>query len=174
MNMEKQLAELWAKEEIRELVLKYSRGVDRKDARLLRTLYAQNSIDNHDESFRGAASDYIDFLEKSFPYMRYSGHHACNHMISLDVEKGTGEGEVYALAYHIIPDGAGGWAEDFMAVRYLDQYVHEDGAWKFAQRDVVYDMRTQRPHEPHREAGDLFHDVSFDLLKMPLFQKAGG
>jgi hypothetical protein len=165
------LEKLIAKDEIRDLVLLYSRGVDRKDGALLRTLYTKDGIDNHDESFRGTASDYCDFLEKSFPYMRYSGHHACNHLIDVDVANGTGEGEVYAIAWHIIPDGKGGWTEDLMCVRYVDSYRKEDGRWRFARRDVNYDMRIARPHEPHREAGDLFADLTFDLLKMRMFQR---
>ncbi len=38
--------------------------------------------------------------------------------------------------------------EDFMCVRYLDKYRRcEDGRWRFAQRVVTYDMRTQGPIE---------------------------
>ena len=66
---QKALETLIAKDEIRELALLYSRGVDRKDVPLLRTLYTRDGIDNHDQSFRGSAKEYCDFLEKSFPHM---------------------------------------------------------------------------------------------------------
>ncbi len=133
-----------AKEAIRELALLYCRGVDRQDAGLLRGLYTEDATDTHGDTFDGKASDYVAFLEKSFPYMKYSGHHVCNHLISVDGD--TAEGEVYALAYHIIPDGKGGELEDFMCVRYLDRYrLCDDGKWRFAQRVVTYDLRKQTP-----------------------------
>jgi len=169
---DKALRTLIAKEAIRELVLHYSRGVDRKDASLLRDLYTADAVDNHGNSFSGPASAYCDFLEQSFPYMRYSGHHACNHMISVDVDAGTGQGEVYAMAWHVIPDGQGGWLLDFMCVRYLDQYrLEADGRWRFARRDVIYDVQMQQPHDPKFDPGDLFNDVSYGLLTTRLFQK---
>lgn len=168
---QKMLETLIAKDEIRDLVLLYSRGVDRKDAALLRSLYTSDGVDNHDESFRGKAADYVDFLERAFPHMRYSGHHICNHLIAVDLDRGEGEGEVYALAWHIIPDGKGGWTEDFMCVRYIDRYRREEGRWRFARRDVTYDMRTARPHEPHRDAGELFADLSHDLLSMRPYRR---
>src|ERR1700730_18674375 len=102
MNLDA-FAKLVAKDEIRELVMLYSRGVDRKDGALLRTLYAKHATDTHGDTFDGVAEDYVSFLERSFPHMPYSGHHVCNHLISVDGDEG--EGEVYALAYHIIPDG---------------------------------------------------------------------
>jgi hypothetical protein len=134
---------LLAKDQIRELVMLYSRGVDRQDAALLRTLYTKDGTDTHGDTFDGVAEDYVKFLEGAFPHMRYSGHHVCNHLISVHGEEG--EGEVYALAYHIIPDRQGGWLEDFMAVRYIDRYRKEDGHWRFAKRVVTYDMRSTRP-----------------------------
>lgn len=137
------LATLLAKEEIRELALLYSRGVDRQDAALLRTLYTADATDTHGDTFDGPAAGYVQFLERAFPYMRYSGHHICNHLISVDGDEG--EGEVYALACHLIPDRQGGWIEDLMCVRYLDRYRREDGRWRFAQRVVTYDYRSQRP-----------------------------
>ena len=144
MNIDpKALATLLAKEEIRELALLYSRGVDRKDIELLRTLYAQDATDNHGKHYNGDAEGYLRFLEMSFPHMRYSGHHICNHLVSVDGDQG--EGEVYAIAYHLLPDGKGGWLEDFMAVRYIDRYRKEQGRWRFASRVVAFDHRFVRP-----------------------------
>jgi len=163
------LATLIAREEIRELALLYCRGVDRKDGPLLRTLYTSDATDTHGDTFDGPANDYVDFLEGAFPYMRYSGHHVCNHLIAVDGDEG--EGEVYAIAYHIIPDREGGWIEDFGCVRYLDRYRREAGRWRFAQRVVTYDLRSQRPLAAGTEPGAVADDPSFTVLKHRLFQR---
>lgn len=163
------LDELIAKDEIRELALLYSRGVDRKDGDLLRTLYTGDATDTHGDTFDGPAAAYVDFLESAFPYMRYSGHHICNHLIS--VEGNTGEGEIYALAWHLIPDGNKGWQEDFMCVRYIDRYRKEDdGRWRFAKRVVTYDLRSRKPaHESNGEP--LIHEPSYLELGSRLFAR---
>lgn len=164
------IAALVAKEEIRELALLYSRGVDRKDGALLRTLYTKDATDTHGDTFDGGAEDYVDFLEGAFPYMLYSGHHVCNHLISVDGDEG--EGEVYAIAYHIIPDREGGWIEDVGCVRYIDRYRREaDGRWRFAQRVVSYDLRSQRPLPAGMEPTPPSEDPSFSVLQSRLFQR---
>lgn len=139
------LEQLLAKDAIRELALLYCRGVDRKDPALLRDLYTADAVDTHGDTYDGSASGYVDFLEQAFPFMHYSGHHVCNHLISLNGPD-TGDGEVYAVAYHVLPDGNGGWIEDFMCVRYLDHYRKcTDGLWRFAKRLVTYDFHKQQP-----------------------------
>lgn len=165
-----QFATLADKEAIRELALLYCRGVDRKDGALLRTLYTEDATDTHGDTFDGPAADYVDFLESAFPYMRYSGHHVCNHLMSVDGD--TGEGEIYALAYHLIPDGDGGWQEDFMCVRYIDRYRRcDDGRWRFAKRVVTYDLRSRRPYvEPDGEAIAAV-DPSYTELTGALFAR---
>jgi ketosteroid isomerase-like protein len=170
MKLEKALAMLVDKEAIRELVLLYSRGVDRKDGQLLRTLYTADATDTHGDTFDGPADKYVDFLEQAFPFMRYSGHHVCNHLISIDGD--AGEGEVYALAYHAIPDGKGGWMEDFMAVRYLDRYRREqDGRWRFAKRVVTYDLKVRRALDTVPPAADATADASYAELLSRLFAR---
>ncbi len=166
------IATLIAKEAIRDLVLLYSRAVDRKDIALLRDLYTADATDDHGDSFTGPADAYCDFIEQSLPHMRYSGHHVCNHLISVDGE--SGEGEVYAMAWHVIPDGAGGWIEDFMCVRYIDTYARQgDGQWRFAKRVVTYDMRSQRPFTGSVDArfddGYPASDASYAALVTRLF-----
>jgi len=164
------LAMLLAKDEIRELVLLYSRGVDRNDTALLRSLYARNATDTHGDTFDGSAEDYIAFLERSLPHMRYSGHHVCNHLIRVDGDEG--EGEVYALAYHVIPDRNGGWIEDLRCVRYMDRYRKEDGLWRFARRVVSYDMGTQRPFAGDgQKTGSVAEDPSYSVLSSRLFAR---
>ncbi len=164
------LARLIAKEEIRELVLLYSRGVDRKDMELLRTLYAKDATDTHGDRFDGSAEDYIAFLERGLPHLRYSGHHVCNHLISVDGEEG--EGEVYALAYHVYPDGKGGMVENLIGVRYVDRYRKEAGRWLFASRLVVFDFETIHPvPAPDGPAPVASEDASYTTLASRLFAR---
>ncbi len=160
---------LEAKEAIRDLVLLYSRAVDRKDVALLRTLYTDDAIDTHGDSFDGGAADYCDFIEKSVPHIRYSGHHVCNHLISVDGD--TGEGEVYAIAWHIFPDKQGGLTEDCMCVRYIDRYRRDEGIWRFAKRIVTYDMRKVGPFGGSVNAPE--DDASYANLTSKLFSRGG-
>jgi hypothetical protein len=165
------LETLLAKDAIRELALLYCRGVDRKDVALLRQLYTAGATDTHGDSFDGPASAYCDFLAASFPHMPYSGHHVCNHLIQVDDNQG--EGEVYAIAFHLIPDRKGGWLEDMMAVRYIDRYAREaDGQWRFSKRVVTYDFRVQRPYTKDvPDVGNPGCDASYAALASRLFAR---
>jgi ketosteroid isomerase-like protein len=166
------LQRLLDKDAIRDLVLAYSRAVDRKDIALLRDLYTADATDSHGDSFDGGAKEYCDFIEQSLPHMPYSGHHACNHMISVDGDEGNGE--VYALAIHIIPDRTtpGAMIEDFMCVRYIDNYRREaDGKWRFSKRVVTYDVQIQRPFDGKFRNMLEGIDPSYAVCTQPLFQR---
>jgi ketosteroid isomerase-like protein len=158
------LATLVAKEEIRELAQLYSRGVDRKDIDLLRTLYTADATDSHGPYFDGPADEYIAFLERSLPHMHMGGHFICNHLVHVDGEEA--EGEVYAIAWHLIPDGAGGLLHDMQGVRYIDRYRREEGRWRFAQRVVTFDMKLVLPASPHGEKPDPLQDPSYALQSL--------
>ena len=169
---EQALQQVIDREAIRDLVLLYSRAIDKKDVALLRDLYTEDATDSHGDSFDGPADAYCDFIEKSLPYMPYSGHHVCNHMVS--VEGDEGNGEVYALAYHLIPDMTGGSAqeEDFMAVRYIDNYRRcADGKWRFSKRVVTYDFKLRRPFSGGGTLGQAENDPSYEVCRHSLFQR---
>lgn len=167
---ENALQQMIDKDAIRELVLLYSRAVDRKDVALLRDLYTEDATDSHGDSFDGPADAYCDFIEKSLPYMPYSGHHVCNHLISVDGDEANGE--VYALAYHVIPTREGGQEEDFMAVRYIDNYRRcGDGKWRFAKRVVTYDFKLRRPFDGGGLLGMGEKDPSYEVCGQRLFQR---
>ena len=176
------LQRLIDKDAIRDLVLLYSRAIDRQDVELLRDLYTEDATDSHGNSFDGPADAYCDFIKQSLPYMPYSGHHVCNHLIAVDGDEASGE--VYALAYHLLPempakeggegeDGDGtGRQEDFMAVRYIDNYRRcADGRWRFAKRVVTYDFQVRRPFEGGGLLGQGAADPSYAECRQPLFAR---
>lgn len=157
------------KEAIRELVLLYSRAIDRKDSALLRDLYTEDSTDTHGTDFSGNISDYIAFIESTAPFMTYSGHHVCNHLVTVDGD--TAQGEVYVLAVHCLEAGEGKRVEDWHVVRYMDNYRRcADGKWRFARRFVTYDMIIARPFEGEGLLGAA-NDPSYGELGSRLFAK---
>lgn len=170
-NDQKTVQILLAKEEIRELAQLYSRGVDRKDIELLKTLYAKDATDHHGSHFSGSADAYIEFLAKSLPQIYIGGHFICNHMISV-IDGENAEGEVYALAYHFIPDHTGGTVRDVAGVRYIDRYRKENDRWRFAKRVVMFDFRDVKPvaepASPNPAPGD---DPSYTILVSRLFAR---
>lgn len=171
MSRDPALQRLVDKDAIRDLVLTYSRAIDRKDVSLLRDLYTADATDDHGDSFSGRAADYCDFIEKSLPHIPYSGHHVCNHLIAVDGDEGSGE--VYALALHLIPDRQtpGALVEDFMAVRYIDNYRREsDGKWRFSKRVVTYDAQIQRPFDGKFRDMRQGLDPSYEVCTQAVFQ----
>ncbi len=164
------LRTLLDKEAIRELVLLYSRAIDRQDSGLLRDLYTEDATDTHGDTFDGRAADYCAFIEGAFPHMPYSGHHVCNHLVAVEGDRGCGE--VYALAWHLIPTREGGREEDMMAVRYIDDYRRcRDGRWRFSKRVVSYDLRIRRPFDGGGVLGLGAADPSYDLCPSALFKR---
>jgi ketosteroid isomerase-like protein len=158
------------REAIRDLVLCYSRAIDRKDIALLRDLYTDDATDTHGDSFAGNAEDYCKFIEGALPHMPYSGHHVCNHMI--DIKGDQGWGEVYCLAFHVLPTATGDREEDFMCVRYMDNYRRcQDGKWRFAKRVVTYDMQLRRPFTGGGLMAPGAADPSYQECTSPFFQR---
>lgn len=161
------LQTLLDKEAIRELVLLYSRAIDRKDSALLRDLYTDDAIDTHGTDYSGDVPGYVAFIESTAPFMPYSGHHVCNHLIS--IEGDTAQGEVYVLAVHCLGAEDGPKVEDWHVVRYMDEYRRcPDGKWRFAKRFVTYDMIIARPFEGEGLLG-VGKDPSYAQLGQRLF-----
>lgn len=158
------------KDAIRDLVLLYSRAIDRQDIELLRDLYTDDATDTHGDSFDGNAEDYCEFIAGAFPHMPYSGHHVCNHLIAVDGDEAGGE--VYALAWHLVPGRDGGRQEDFMAVRYIDNYRRcPDGKWRFSKRVVTYDFKLRRPFDGGGLLGQGAMDPSYAINANALFAR---
>jgi ketosteroid isomerase-like protein len=166
------IRQLLDKEAIRELVLLYSRAIDRRDYALLRDLYTDDAVDRHGPEFEGGIDEFIAMIEGAMPRYAWTAHHVCNHMIGVDGDEGSGE--VYALAIHVLddPDRPGERIEDFLAVRYIDNYRRcEDGKWRFSLRDVAFDMQVIRPFDGGGLLGGSKADPSYEVLSHRLFQR---
>ena len=120
---------------IRDLVMRYCRGCDRRDFALVRALYHDDAIDDHGSMFKGNPDDFVAWLPQAMAPWELTIHSISNSLIVVDGD--YAEGEHHARAYHrtYSPERK----EYIVYGRYLDKYARRDGAWKFLHRSLVFD-----------------------------------
>jgi 3-phenylpropionate/cinnamic acid dioxygenase small subunit len=132
------IRELLDRAAIQDVLLRYARGVDRKDLDLVAACFTP------DASYEGALAsgtiaDALACLRDAMA--RYDGtmHFVGNQLIEIDGD--TARSETYAVAYHCLT----GTSEVFtVGVRYLDELVREGDEWHIRRRVVKTEwQRTQ-------------------------------
>lgn len=136
--MDPRLSALLDKQEINEVVLRYCRGIDRRDFGLVRECYHPDARDHHG-SFSGSVEEYIAWVDKLTSRYLWSMHLVANVLIEFadhSGEKSTAACETYGVSLHRSDD-----AKPYMNLatgfRYLDRFGKRGGEWKIAERTAV-------------------------------------
>ena len=128
------------KQAISEVLMRYCRAIDRRDADLMRRVYWPDAIDDH-AVFQG---DVEEFIAYAFPFMEgvIIQHAISNIMIDL-----TGAHEAFSECYfsgfHDFP-AEQGRLERIVGGRYLDRHERRDGEWRIARRTLAIDWYHER------------------------------
>ncbi len=133
-QLDPRVAALLDKQEIREVVLRYCRGIDRMDQDLVRSCYHSDATDEHG-SFVGGVEEYIAFAWKLMPRYDATMHFVGNVLIELEGD--LARSEAYCIAHH---RSASGEPAHNLATgcRYVDIFERrEDRAWRIAKRVVT-------------------------------------
>ncbi|MFT3721116.1 nuclear transport factor 2 family protein [Pseudorhodoferax sp.] len=133
------------KEEIRDAICRYARGVDRGDMAAVRTAYHPDAWDEHGADFAGRVDDFIPWVEK-----RLAGNDNSMHFLGQTLIEFAGPDLAVAETYfasrrllHPVPEAYAGivGASDAVARegwgRYVDRFERRDGQWRVAHRTVV-------------------------------------
>jgi hypothetical protein len=130
--------ELTDRAEIRECMMRYARGMDRRDREVLRSAYHDGAIDDH----VGFVGDVDDFIDWAFAYhatqTRYQ-HYLLNHTAELAGD--TAHAETYYLfvgtdrepANHMTSSGG----------RYVDRLERRNGRWAIVASVCVVEWITE-------------------------------
>jgi hypothetical protein len=151
-TQEQALANLVAKEEIRDLVRAYCRAIDRKDFEMLATLYYDGAGDEHGCNPSGTAAEFFTVLRETCGPAVTLHHNITNHYIKVDGDRA--EGEAYLIGYHVI-EGENGRYGFLLGARYLDRYERRGGVWKFAHRRVAADWSKHFDAEALSDAPEI-------------------
>ena len=136
-------------EEIRQLLYRYARGVDRADLGCLRSVYAEGGIDRHGP-YEGTGAEFAQIVVDAAKnvWEHVGAHHITNHYIEVDGDRARAE--VYFLAYHPhLDDGRPELA--VMSGRYLDELERRDGRWGIVRRTVITDWSRSHVDGPEWE-----------------------
>jgi ketosteroid isomerase-like protein len=135
---------------IRELFDAYAHCADRRDAAGQMALFTEDThfvvyLDAKDSEptqelhGRDALAPVFDDLNAYVATTHFNGQST----VVLDGDRATGVG--YCLAHHLSVDPDGKRTLMIAAIRYLDTFVRQGGAWYFAERRLMVDWTETRP-----------------------------
>ena len=137
-ELARRVDELASREEIRELLYTYARGVDRADAAGAKEVYHPDAMDVHWDSFTGNGREFIDHITAAVRTVHSVMHEINNPIIDLQGERAFVESR-YTSRVRVDVEGApaGCWVEHLANGRYLDVMERRDGRWRIAHRRLV-------------------------------------
>jgi hypothetical protein len=129
-------------EQIRQLVTKYTRGVDRLDSGLMKSAYWSDATDNHGRT--RLADEFVDYVMSSHAKWQSTMHCIYNHTIELDPENASSAtGELYNVSYLFGVSGDGSQIVTWYG-RYIDEYEKRDEEWRILRRICVHACSEER------------------------------
>lgn len=138
---------------IRELVDAYAHCADRRDAKGQMALFTEDtrflvfmdpaSAEPAQELHgRESLAPVFGNLNVYAATMHFNGQST----VSLDGDRATGES--YCLAHHLSVGEDGRRTMMIASIRYLDEFVKQDGEWLFAERRLMVNWTETRPSTP--------------------------
>jgi hypothetical protein len=136
------LETLLAKDEISDALARYCRGVDRRDAELVRSAYHEDAADDHGYTVVGTGWDLAELCDRDNPNGFPSEWTSTSHVLTnvlIRVEGDRASSESYYTATMRFRNGQDRY--NLRAIgRYVDQWQRRDGgAFKISNRVVITD-----------------------------------
>ena len=161
-SLEKRIARLADRLDIRELIDRYARGVDRKDWEAVRAVYHPDAFDDHG-NYKGDIDGFIDSLKKRHVWIEQSMHVVANCIIEFDGPD-SAVVESYFITYQRLLPGAGQFRLNYLSRepladddavqgqaigRYVDRVTRRNGQeWRIEKRSVVFELYRGTPTIP--------------------------
>lgn len=137
------VAELFAREQIRDALARYARGVDRLDLELALSAFHAGAVDHHGTTVGDPRTTFPVIFERLRKHLAGS-HFLCSSTITF-TSRTAAAVETYAIGFHRTPDPGGKLLDLFIGLRYVDRFELRDNAWRIVLRHVLEDWRRADP-----------------------------
>src|SRR5258705_9678431 len=131
--------ELAAKEAIREMLYKYTRGMDRIDPETAKSAYHPDADDLHWGWFLGNSQRFVDYILGELKAAKFVIHEITNPLIELGDRAFVESRYTARLRFEVEDSPEGTWLESIAHGRYLDVFERRAGEWKLAHRRLAQD-----------------------------------
>jgi hypothetical protein len=133
-------------QEIRDVIYRYCRGIDRRAYDLVRSCYHADATDDHGD-FRGGVDEFIAYVERGLDRFERTMHFIGNTLIEPAGERARAES--YCVAYHHLRASRTKPERDYVVgLRYVDDFERRDGEWRIAARVCVFEWSRIDPLAP--------------------------
>lgn len=141
--MDAQLGRLVDRSLIQDVVLRYARGIDRRDWELVRSAFHHDSFEEHGE-YTGNVDGFIQWVSTRHAHVLTSTHFIGNCLIEF-LGQDVAFVETYFASRRVGPPSGEGTQSSAVLVegfgRYLDRFDRRQGEWRVARRLMVYDEK---------------------------------
>lgn len=145
------------REAIRDVAIRYCRGVDRLDVDVLKSAYWPDATDHHGD-FVGNAHEFAEHCMTAHLRWSWTMHKIFNHLIDLD-DTTSARGEIYNVSTLCRADT--GEIETWHG-RYLDRYEKRGDEWRIIERVCVHEGTSTISAPPMAIVVETFHQGAED------------
>lgn len=131
-ELEARLRELLDKRDIEEVLMRYARGIDRRDRDLIEATFHPDAV----AGVEGSGKKLADYMLRLTPDDPCYTHYMCNQLI--EVEGDRAYSETYFISVWEL-EREGKWYTRFRGGRYIDRFERRDGKWRILHRVTVDD-----------------------------------
>lgn len=123
--------------EIYAVLVRYCRGVDRRDPDMIRSTYHPDAYDDHG-TYKGDLDGFITFVDREvYSRFRTTMHKLGQALIEIDGDVATSE--CYAICHHVQAENGQDTSDSVMGIRYLDRLERRNGEWRIARRELRWE-----------------------------------
>lgn len=136
------LATLAAERAIKDALVRFCRGADRRDDELIRSAFHPDAYDDHG-AYAGDVEGFIRWQRE-----RHADIPQCMHLLgncTIEIDGRQAFTETYCLAVVSKANADGSFSQSSIACRYIDRFEERETGWRIAHRHVSYDwMKEER------------------------------
>ena len=135
------LQTLVAKQEIRDVLSRYCRGLDRMDKEMAYAVWHEGGTAHYHGIYEGTGHGFVDWVWEAHAGMERHSHQITNVLIEVDGERASSEAYVTVVLW-TLPEDDGAQTEIVARGRYLDRWSRRDGRWAIDHREHLVDAHS--------------------------------